>query len=78
MVQIFVQLIYAKISYAKVSYSRRRNHNYDVMFKLSHVFIFACKVFMQNIRKIAPYENFPLYGTGTATSSHLNKAGSVP
>ena len=26
------------------------------------VFIFACRTCMQNMQKIAPYENFPLYG----------------
>ena len=31
------------------------NHNYDVMFKLSRVFIFACKALMQNIQKLDHY-----------------------
>ena len=40
------------------------------MFKLSHVFIFACKAFLRNIRNFAPYENFPLHGTSTTDLKH--------
>ena len=33
------------------------------MVKIFAVFIFVSRGFMRNIRKLAPYENFPLYGT---------------